>query len=332
MTEVLSAPELALLDRWQRDFPLTPRPFAVLGAALGLGEAEVIRRTSALKSRGLLSRVGAVVRPNTAGASTLAAMAVPPPRLAEVAQRVNAEPAVNHNYEREHELNLWFVAAAPDRPSLAATLARISADTGLEVLDLPLERAYHIDLGFALDGETPKPRRAGRPAAILVPSAEDRALLSAIEDGLPLVSRPYAQVAEELGRREGEVIEALRRLIDGGVISRFGYVVRHRKLGFRANAMVVWDVPDERVDAVAAGFAARPCVTLCYRRPRRLPRWPYNLFCMIHGRARSQVERQIAELNAAAGTADLPQALLFSRRCFKQRGARFSAPSKEAAA
>jgi len=332
MTERLSAQDLQLLDRWQREFPLTPRPFAELAEALDLDEDLVIARTRDLMARGLISRVGAVVRPNTAGVSTLAALAVPPARLEAVARRVNAEPGVNHNYERAHEINLWFVVAAQDRAALDATLERISADTGLEVLDLPLERAYHIDLGFPLKGD----RRTARPLNPGGPSVEagdrDRALLAALEEGLPLIQRPYAAVADALGRGEHDVIEDLQRLVEAGVISRFGYVVRHRKLGFRANAMAVWDLPDESVDRVAAGFAAMPFVTLCYRRPRRLPRWPYNLFCMIHGRERAEVEQQIAELNTEAGTGQLPQAVLFSRRCFKQRGARFSRQGQEAAA
>ena len=332
MTERLSAQDLALLDCWQRDFPLVPRPFGTLAEALDLDEDLVIARTRGLKARGLISRVGAVVRPNTAGASTLAALAVPPARLEAVASRVNAEPGVNHNYEREHEINLWFVATAPDRAALDATLARISADTGLEVLDLPLERAYHIDLGFPLSGDRGAARPPNPERSCIEVGENDRALLAALEDGLPLVHRPYAAVAETLGRCESEVIEDLRRLIEGAVVSRFGYIVRHRRLGFRANAMAVWDLPDESVDRVAAGFAARPFVTLCYRRPRRLPRWPYNLFCMIHGRERAEVERQIAELNTEAGTGSRPQAVLFSRRCFKQRGARFSGRRREAAA
>lgn len=332
MIERLSAQHLALLDRWQRDFPLVLRPFATLAEALGLDEDLVIARTHDMKARGLISRVGAVVRPNTAGASTLAALAVPPARLEAVAHRVNAEPGVNHNYEREHEINLWFVSTAQDRAALEDTLARISADTGLEILDLPLERAYHIDLGFPLSDDRESRRSLSPERPCIEANERDRALLAALEDGLPLVHRPYAAIAEALGRCECEVIEDLRRLVEGGVVSRFGYVVRHRKLGFRANAMAVWDLPDESVDRVAAGFAARPFVTLCYRRPRRLPRWPYNLFCMIHGRERAKVERQIAELNADAGTGDLPQAVLFSRRCFKQRGARFSGQRQEAAA
>ena len=155
------------------------------------------------------------------------------------------------------------------------------------------------------------------------PTPFQRELLACIECGLPLVSAPYAEVARRLGVDEAIVIDELRKLVDGGVIKRMGIVVRHQELGYRANAMVVWDVPDERVDDCGQRLAALPFVTLSYRRPRRLPRWPYNLYCMIHGKSRGEVVSQIALANQRAGLAGLPRAVLFSRRRFKQRGARY---------
>lgn len=139
-----------LLDGFQRDLPLEPRPFAAIARGLGLTEAEVIARLAALQEAGAVSRVGAVVRPNTAGRSTLATVAVPADRLEEVGALVAALPEVNHCYEREHRLNLWFVVAAPDAEGVAAALARVEAATGVPVLDLPLEAEYRIDLGFPL--------------------------------------------------------------------------------------------------------------------------------------------------------------------------------------
>ena len=156
-------------------------------------------------------------------------------------------------------------------------------------------------------------------------NAQDRRLLAAIQDGLPLVPRPFAAVGRTIGQSEGEVIEALRRLQDQGVIRRMGVVVRHHELGYRANAMVVWDVPDERTGEVGRTLAALPFVTLCYRRPRRQPVWPYNLFCMIHGRDRALVEDMIEQATRAGELEDVPGAVLFSRRRFKQRGARYAA-------
>lgn len=154
-------------------------------------------------------------------------------------------------------------------------------------------------------------------------STSDRALLEALARGLPLVSRPYAALGQPLGLDEEQVIAGIEALLDAGLVKRLGVVVRHRELGYRANAMVVWDVPDVTVADVGRRMAAVPFVTLCYRRPRRPPEWPYNLFCMIHGRERSAVEAQVEGLAAALDLAEVPRAVLFSGRCFKQRGARY---------
>jgi len=148
-------PELTELDRrllndFQQDFPLSPTPYADMARNLGVTEAEVLARLEALKSAGAVSRVGAVVRPNTVGVSTLAAMAVPPEQLEAVAAVVNGYTEVNHNYEREHRLNLWFVATAPDTTRLQSVLDEIAGRTGYEVLSFPLVEDYHIDLGFDL--------------------------------------------------------------------------------------------------------------------------------------------------------------------------------------
>lgn len=154
-------------------------------------------------------------------------------------------------------------------------------------------------------------------------SERDRDLLQALSAGLPLAPRPYARLGEALDLSEDQVIASLGRLIAIGVIKRFGVIVRHRELGYRANGMVVWDVPDAEAAEAGQRLATLEFITLCYRRPRALPDWPYNLFCMIHGRSRPEVEAQARLAGDAAGIAAAPRAILFSATCFKQRGARF---------
>lgn len=321
-------PALALADCWQRAFPLDPEPFATLAAEAELSRLEVIDLMQGLKDQGVLARIGAAVRPNTAGASTLAAMAVPGERLEEVAALVNGHPAVNHNYERDHGINLWFVVTAGNRAEVTSSLDAIVAQTGIEVLDLPLERSYHIDLGFRLGGgrrRATDPATAGnRTTGSFVVDEGDRALLKALEDGLDLEPRPYARLAARIGWREEDVLTRLRSLIDRGVVSRFGCILRHRRLGYLANAMAVWDVPDELVDDIARKLAGRDEVTLCYRRTRRPPAWRYNLFAMIHGHEHGAVEDQIAAAARETGLDVYASAILFSRRCFKQSGARLA--------
>lgn len=139
-----------LLDDFQRDFPVCARPYAAMAKRLGCDEATVLERLERLQGRGYVSRIGPVFRPNRLGASTLAAMAVPAGRLQEVARLVSSYSEVNHNYEREHEFNLWFVVTARDQRAVAQVLNQVRRRTGLAVMDLPLTDEFHIDLGFPL--------------------------------------------------------------------------------------------------------------------------------------------------------------------------------------
>lgn len=146
----MDALDRRLLDDFQHDFPLDSRPYAVLGDRLGIAEDEVVQRLDNLRRQGAVSRVGAVIRPHAVGHSTLAAMAVPAEWLERVAELVSGYPEVNHNYQRDHRLNLWFVVTASGRDDVRAVLDDIERRTGLEVLDLPMLEQFHIDLGFGL--------------------------------------------------------------------------------------------------------------------------------------------------------------------------------------
>lgn len=320
--EQTDAATRALIDGYQRDFPIVPQPFAEIAAALGLAEIDVLSRLRALSERGALSRVGAVVRPHAAGRSTLAAIAAPPERIEAAAARINAYEGVNHNYQREGAWNLWFVVTGATQSDVDAMLAGIAGDTGLPLLNLPLEKSYHIDLGFALFGSA-RDMPAARPQCG-VADAQDRRLLAALEHGLALEPLPFARIARSAGMAEDDTLDRIAAMIVRGVISRFGLVVRHRAFGFIANAMTVWDIDDGAVDRIGDAFAREPGVTLCYRRPRRPPAWRYNLFTMIHGRDRSETRAVVERLAQTAGGASRARDVLFSIRCFKQRGARFS--------
>lgn len=149
----------------------------------------------------------------------------------------------------------------------------------------------------------------------------DQRLLSAIQQGLPLSSRPYAELGAQIGLSESEVLARLTALKQDGLIKRLGVIVKHRQLGYRANAMVVWDIPDEQVQHIGQLISRLEFVNLCYRRPRHGATWPYNLFCMIHGKSKETVLQQLALLEQACHTQAFPKQVLFSRRCFKQRGA-----------
>jgi siroheme decarboxylase len=151
----------------------------------------------------------------------------------------------------------------------------------------------------------------------------DQQLIAMIQNGLELTPRPFATIATQLGISEQSVLNRLEELKQKDIIKRLGVVVRHRELGFKANAMVVWDIPDHRISDIARRIASFDCVTLCYQRPRRLPDWSYNLFSMIHGKDRNSVLQRLADLVDVLELQDIQHKPLFSTRCFKQRGARY---------
>lgn len=140
--------EQHLIDEYQKGLPVCSRPFLEMGNRLGASESEVVSALGRLKESGKLSRIGPVFNHKKAGASTLAAMAVPEDVLAEVAERVNAFTGVNHNYAREHKFNLWFVVTAPDQGQLQTTLKEIELSGGYKVMSLPMVKSHFIDLGF----------------------------------------------------------------------------------------------------------------------------------------------------------------------------------------
>jgi len=325
--------DFRLLNEFQRDWPLVAEPYAAVGARLGVDATWVMQRLAALQRDGKASRVGAVFAPGAIGASTLAALEVPAERLDEVAAIVSGFPEVNHNYEREHRINLWFVAAAESEERLTQVLGDIEkrAQCGA-LLALRLLEEYRIDLGFDMRSE-PVTRRTAefRRARVAGPlSQREQRLLAALQGGLPMVSRPYNALGEAAGSSEAEVLALVGHWIDIGVIRRLGVVVRHRELGYSANAMVVWDVPDDRVHALGRELAQQGGITLCYRRARARPRWPYNLYCMVHGRSRDAVAETIERTGARAGLLAYPRQILFSRTRFKQTGAKYLGPQKVA--
>ncbi|HEU5295071.1 MAG TPA: Lrp/AsnC family transcriptional regulator [Burkholderiaceae bacterium] len=150
----------------------------------------------------------------------------------------------------------------------------------------------------------------------------DRRLVAALQTGLPLVPRPYEALGASLGISADAVREHLAGMLASGLIRRIGAVPNHYELGFSANGMTVWDVADAAVDDLGARVAALPGVSHCYRRPRRLPRWPYNLFVMLHGRSRDEVQQQADRIAALLGKACRGHDILYSTAILKKTGLR----------
>lgn len=152
----------------------------------------------------------------------------------------------------------------------------------------------------------------------------DRRIIQSTQEGLPLVPRPYHQVAEQLGVTAQEVMERMTRMLENGVIRRIGAVPNHYALGYKANGMTVWNVPDERIDELGAKVGDLDFVSHCYQRPRYLPEWPYNFFAMVHGRDHGEVEEKTRRIAELLGAADRGHEILYSTRILKKTGLRIS--------
>lgn len=311
----------SLLNDWQRDFPLLDAPFAAIGRTCGADGSAVIEHYRALLNDGSISRIGGVWGAGAGGAALLCAFAVPAKRLDAVAATVSAHPGVNHNYEREHRYNLWFVITGRSADTVARAVDELEAQTGCRALRLRMRRAYRIDLGFDLRDEL---AGSGRPSARRVAPVDDVdiPLAALVEEGLPIVAQPYHAWGQALQCPCEQVVATLERWVRQGTLRRFGVIVRHHEAGFRQNAMTVFDVPDDRVDECGAALAGQHGVTLAYRR-ERAEGWPFNLYCMVHGRDRAAVQSAIDGAIERCGLRALPHAVLFSRRRFKQAGARY---------
>ncbi|XVH32419.1 Lrp/AsnC family transcriptional regulator [Haloferacaceae archaeon DSL9] len=324
-----------LIDDYQSGFPIVERPFRTLGSELGIGETDALARVERLRERGIVRRFGAVLNPPVIGSSTLAAVRAPEERFDSVAAVINGYRQVNHNYRRDHEWNMWFVVTAGSRATRDRILEEIEAETGCEVLNLPMLTDYYIDLEFpvvnddrfareSLAETTVSATRISEEAAGDLTRLE-AAILLEVQDGFPLSGTPYRDIADAIGAPSVEaVLEAIGRLLEDGCIKRIGCIVNHVVTGFHNNCMVVWDVPDDELDARGEAVGSLPYVTLCYHRPRRPDHgWPYNLFTMIHGREAEAVDAKIDEL--ADEHLPFPHERLYSTETLKQTGAQYDA-------
>ncbi len=160
------------------------------------------------------------------------------------------------------------------------------------------------------------------PNELKLPDDTDRRIIQATQAGLPLSARPYHAIAEQLGVDAEDVMQRMQRMLDMGIIRRIGAVPNHYALGYRANGMTVWDVAEARIDELGARIGQLECVTHCYQRPRHLPDWPYNLFAMVHGKTREEVEAKARLIAEVLGDASRGNDILYSSRILKKTGLR----------
>lgn len=321
------------LNRYQGNFPLTEFPFAQTGSELGIDSDELIALIQGMLDEGLLSRFGPLYDASSMGGSlTLAALSVPEERYQDVTDKVNALPEVAHNYQREHQLNMWFVLATETPELLQQALERIEQEVNLPVYNFPKLQTFYLGLWLQVDenggvSTVPVPGPVKQGGMII--DELDRRIVRATQAGLPLLTAPYSEIAYACDCDTQTVIERMQRMQERGVIRRIGAVPNHFRLGLKANGMSVWDVDDEHLLEMGFRVGRLDFVSHAYERPRHPPLWPYNLFAMIHGHDRDEVTQKLEQVALLLGSRSRQYDVLFSTRILKKTGLRLACTSHE---
>ncbi|MDH3519808.1 MAG: hypothetical protein OEM49_05065 [Myxococcales bacterium] len=319
----------ALMRAIQTNVPFAERPFARLGAELGLGEDEVLEQLRTWCESGVLREISAVLEGGALGYdSALVAGSVPASRLDAVVAVVNGHPTVTHNYLRDHAYNLWFTLAVPHEMGLDATLELLARETGVRSFHA-LRRSHVFKIGVNFDPETLRNQSALAPTAAVEPLAlSENAVrqLRALQTPLPMLARPFESLAEDAGVSADALLAFAQRHL-GGAIRRYVGTLRHRKLGVRENGMVVWRVPEADIPRVGLQLARAPEVSHCYAR-NPIEGFPYTLYSMTHGPDRQSCHELAARLACETGIGDY--AVLFSEREFKKVRLRYFLPALDA--
>ena len=331
-TQTFDDVDKALLTEVQKRFPIDHRPFQVLGEQLGISEQECLERIGRLKTNKVIRQLSAIFDTRALGyQSTLAAMKVDPARVDEAADVVNQHPGVSHNYKRNDSFNIWFTVAVPPADSLEQVVRILHALAKVEeTIILPTLRLYKIGVKLDLTGQEAalenqediydeKRRMTAKPPL----TEQDIRFIRILQEDLPMLELPYAVWAEQADATEEELFAWAKKMEHVGYMRRFAAILHHRNAGFLANAMVVWQVPQEQVDHVGEQMALFREVSHCYRRPV-YPNWPYPLFTMIHAETYSACMEVVRRIEERVG--QFPHKSLFSTKEYKKIRVKYFTP------
>jgi siroheme decarboxylase len=313
-----------LLNLMQGQFPIAPRPYQHVAAEAGIPEAEVMARVQYLLDERIIRQVTPIFDTRALGyASMLVAAKVDPEKPWRAANIINEHPGVSHNYLRNHEFNIWFtIATEPDSPlGLEGTLEALAELAGAEsVRQLPTLKLFKIRMDLEMEAGTEalaKAAEAAAPAEIgPQPYDEfDRDVIRALQGDMPVISEPYAPAAAELGIPQSLLLEHLQGMQERRLLRRVAAILFHRRAGFSANGMGVWNVPDERIMELGMRMASFRGISHCYQRPTYAD-WPYSVFTMAHGRSKEECDAILESIAADTGVED--RAILYSSTEFKK--------------
>lgn len=311
-----------LLNEIQWTFPLVTRPFDAIADKFGTTPKNVKGRLIRLKQTGVLRQLSAIFDTRRLGyTSSLVAMEIEPDKLEHVAAMINTHPGVSHNYERDHQFNLWFTLAVPPGSDLESEVEKFNVLEGIrKVRMLPTLQLFKI--GVKLDMVDKKKHKVAPSEdkksvrnVTFEPVEKDKNFVREMQKDMEIIDEPFVKSASVLGITEAELFQQMRYYESIGVMRRFAAILRHRQIGFTANGMIVWKVPESRISDVGEKLGAFPQVSHCYQRPT-YPDWPYNIFSMIHCKTHDEAHEMAKTIQEQIHVDEYR--ILFSSREFKK--------------
>ena len=277
-----------LLNEIQWTFPLVTRPFDAIAKKFDTTPEIIKEKLKNLKEIGVLRQLSAIFDTRKLGyTSSLVAMEIEHDELDHVASQINRHPGVSHNYERDHQFNLWFTLAVPPGADLNDELEKFNVLKGIKkVRMLPTLQLFKIGVKLDLVDDkkhdiAPSEEKKEIKNIEFKPTEQDKDFIRELQKDMEIIDEPFVKAAKNLGITEDEVFAKMKHYEDVGVMRRFAAILRHRQVGFTANGMIVWKVPEDRITSVGETLGSFPQVSHCYERPT-YDDWPYNVFSMIH--------------------------------------------------
>ncbi len=312
-----------LLNIMQDDFPLVQRPFQQMGEAIGISEQDAIDRTTALRKGQIIRQISAIFDTRALGyKSSLVAFKSAEETLTETVRAINRHPGVSHNYERNHEYNVWFTIAVPPEGDTEADVKMLAEETGSSYRMLPTLTLYKIgvklDMTGTMDATATSDDKGFRSEVRQETAAltqQERAFVREMQRHIEYVPEPFAAAAKAVGVSQAELFAIAADLTERKMLRRFAAILRHQKAGYRVNGMGVWAVDPDKADAAGDIMAEFRNISHCYLRPT-YPDWPYNVFSMIHGKSKEDCEAVAKAVQERTGIERYD--MLYSTREFKK--------------
>ena len=284
----LAESDKELLNEIQWTFPLVTRPFDIIAKKFDTTPEIIKEKLNNLKEIGVLRQLSAIFDTRKLGyTSSLVAMEIEHDQLEHVASQINRHPGVSHNYERDHQFNLWFTLAVPPGADLNSELEKFNVLKGIKkVRMLPTLQLFKIGVKLDMVDDkkhevAPTEEKKEIKNIKFEPTEDDKDFIRELQKDMEIIDEPFVKAANNLGITEDELFSKMKHYESLGVLRRFAAILRHRQVGFTANGMIVWKVPEDRITSVGETLGSFPQVSHCYERPT-YDDWPYNVFSMIH--------------------------------------------------